>query len=240
MHNKDRGCPIGSHNHSSSLVGEIVSHLPHAIFSVAFCLTILSFFSAFQLSINDIGVLKRVSSVLFHSFHFLHILFSVTGTMITFYRFSTRIVRGIFVGIFSALVFCTLSDAVMPYLAGKILYVDMKFHLCLFHELQNVIPFLIAGVISGVVIAKSHKSNILFYSKVSHFVHILISSFASMFYLVAHGMPNWYSQIGIIFLFLIVAVVIPCILSDIVTPMTFARADKKNERNKIKEYKENI
>jgi len=76
-----------------------------------------------------------------------------------------------------------------------------------------------------------HRSRGGFYSVFSHFFHILISSFASTFYIVSHGLLHWYSFIGMIFLFLVIAVVIPCTLSDVVIPMAAARAGKKNERN---------
>jgi len=241
MSNENNGCPMSGHEHSGSFLSELTSHLPYAIFSVSFCLTILCFLGYFSFNYPvDPDTLKRSSGILFHGFHFMHILFSVTGTLITFYRFSDNLIKGIFVGIFASFVFCPLSDAVMPYLAGNLLGVEMKFHLCLLHELHNVLPFVIVGLINGVIIGKLNKSNLTFYSLVAHFLHILISSFASMFYLVAHGMANWYSQIGLVFLFLVIAVVIPCILSDIVTPMAFAKVDRKNERNKIKEHKENI
>ena len=235
------GCPLHGHEHSGSFLSELMCHLPYAIFSVALCLIILSFLSYFTFNacISPI-LLKKSSSILFHSFHFIHILFSVTGTLITFYRFSKGIVKGIFVGVFASLIFCPLSDALMPYLAGKFLGVDMQFHLCIFHELHNILPFVIVGIANGIILGRLNKSKLAFYSLFAHFTHILVSSFASMFYLVAHGMSDWYSQIGVVFFFLVIAVVIPCILSDIVTPMTFARVDRKNERNKIKKHKENI
>ena len=63
------------------------------------------------------------------------------------------------------------------------------------------------------------------YAITSHVAHIFVSSLASTFYLVAHGFSNWYDNIGFVFLSMIVAVVIPCTLSDVVVPMTFAKAE---------------
>ena len=79
--------------------------------------------------------------------------------------------------------------------------------------------------------SKHHNSKQWLYSISSHAVHILISSLASVFYLVSHGFTNWYAHIGNVFLFLIIAVVVPCTLSDVVTPMAFARRDKGDERH---------
>jgi len=67
----------------------------------------------------------------------------------------------------------------------------------------------------------------LFYSVGFHFFHIFISSMASVLYLVSFGFHNWWNQMGFVFLFMIFAVLIPCTLADIVTPMLFAKAKKK-------------
>ncbi|MFC1842564.1 hypothetical protein ACFLYU_02825 [Candidatus Dependentiae bacterium] len=238
---QDFGCPMHGDKHTGGFVSELICHLPYAIFSVAFCLIILCFLSYFTFNYHvEPAVLKNSSSILFHGFHFIHILFSVTGSLITFYRFSKGIIKGMLVGAFSALIFCPLSDALMPYLAGRILGVKMVFHFCILHEYQNILPFVVAGIINGLALGMLDRSKLSAYSFGSHFLHILVSAFASMFYLVSFGMIHWHSQIGMIFIFLVIAVVIPCILSDIITPMTFARVDKRNERNKIKKRQEDV
>ncbi len=218
------------HEHEHTLLEGITCHLPYAIFSVAFCLAILNFLGYLTMSTTDAATLQRGARMLFHSFHFLHIVFAATGTLITYYRYSKNIMGGLLVGILCSMTFCTLSDAVIPYIGGNMLGVAMSFHLCFVTELNNIIPFLVVGLLNGFVMGRYHRGSHGFYSVFSHFVHILISSFASTFYLVAHGLPDWYSKIGVIFLFLIVAVVIPCTLSDVVVPMAFARIGK-GERN---------
>jgi hypothetical protein len=160
----------------------------------------------------------------------MHIIFAATGVLITYFRFSKNLLRGLFIGISTATVFCTLSDSVLPYLGGKMLGVNMKFHLCFISELQNVIPFLAVGLINGIILSRHHSVRQSFYSVSSHFVHIFISSLASSFYLVANGFSDWYKYMGFVFVFLIIAVVVPCTLADVVVPMSFAKADKKNEK----------
>lgn len=219
------------HEHEHTLKDGIICHLPYSIFSVAFCLTVLSFLSYLTLGISNGLILRKGAHMLFHSFHFLHIVFAATGTLITFYRYSKNVLLGLVVGIMCSITFCTLSDAIIPYLAGRMLGVNMQFHLCFISELSNIIPFLILGLLNGFIMGRYHHGHHESYSVFSHFVHILISSFASTFYLVANGLPDWYSKIGIIFLFLIIAVVVPCTLSDVVVPMAFARVGKRNERH---------
>lgn len=234
MENKhlDNGHNHELHEHDHTLTGELVCHLPYSIFSVAFGLAILSFLVYGALLVQAAqSTVCRSSMVLFHSFHFMHIVFAATGTMITFFRFSKNIPKGIIVSIFSASFFCTLSDAILPYLGGKLLGVNMHLHLCFVTELHNILPFLIVGLLNGFIMSRHHESRQGMFSVFSHFIHILISSFASIFYLVSQGCTDWYQNIGLVFLFLVIAVVVPCTLSDVVVPMAFARAGKKDEKH---------
>ncbi len=228
-HNHDHYIDVeGGHAHSHSLIGELFCHFPYAIFSVAFSLAVLSFMVYISfISSAHTTLVCQGSDALFHSFHFMHIVFAATGTLITYFRFSKNIIRGFIVGAVSSMFFCTLSDSILPYLGGTLMGVHMHLHICFLTELHNVLPFLFVGLINGFIMSRHASTQQGTYSIFSHFIHILVSSFATMFYLVAHGCTDWYVNIGIVFLFLVVAVLIPCTLSDVVVPMTFARADKK-------------
>lgn len=215
------------HDHEHNLKSELLHHLPYAIFSVAFSLIILSFVTLVFSSMPEVVVAVRGASILFHSFHFMHIVFAATGAIITYQRFSNSMINGIFLGIWSPALFCTLSDSILPYIGGKMLGVDMCFHLCFWSELANVLPFLFVGIINGFVLSKHNQESQKVYSIFSHFIHIFVSSLASTFYLVSHGFMDWYKDIGFVFLFMIFAVVIPCTLSDVVVPMAYARFTKK-------------
>lgn len=223
-----------NHNHEisteHSIFDELLCHLPYAIYSVAFSLIILSVYSVFSMSI-DPAIVKKGSKALFHSFHFMHIVFAATGTIITFCRFSKNYFRALIVGIISPTVFCILSDAVLPYVGGTLLGVHMHFHACFLTEPQRVIPFLIMGIINGFVMSRHHDSKQGGYSLSSHAAHIFISSLASTFYLISHGFTNWYVSIGNVFVLLIIAVVVPCTLADVVVPMTMARVGKKSKKH---------
>ena len=77
---------------------------------------------------------------------------------------------------------------------------------------------------------KNHKhleSQVDDFSLWSHSVHIFISSLASSFYFVANGFYDWADSIGAVFVVLIIAVLIPCTLSDVVVPAYFARFGNK-------------
>lgn len=230
--------PTHSHNHEHhdghehTLMNELICHLPYAIYSVALGLAILSLLSAVVFGHTaDPQMVKKGTKILFHSFHFMHIVFATTGTLITFFRFSKNVGKALLVGIISPAIFCMLSDAVLPYIGGRMLGVPMHFHLCFISEWTNVVPFMFVGLINGFVI-KDHKNVAqAAHGLTSHAVHIFVSSLASMFYLVSHGFTEWYSQIGMVFLLLIIAVVVPCTLSDVVVPMAIAKMGNVREKH---------
>ncbi len=216
----------GTLEHHHTVMGELLCHFPYAIFSVAFAMICLSILSFIPFGSGHFSIGYR----LFHNFHFLHLLFAATGTMLTFRRFSRNVPLGIVVGLLVPAVFCTVSDAFLPYIGGKIVNLDMHFHWCFLSHLDTVLPFLTIGMLNGWVMS-SHPSNLhLFYSLGFHFLHIFISSMASILYLVSFGFSDWWAHMGFVFLFLIFAVLIPCTLSDIVVPMVFARFKKKTHK----------
>lgn len=60
-------------------------------------------------------------------------------------------------------------------------------------------------------------------TKVPHAGHVLLSTWASLFYLVAYGNAglNWLPLLPLVFVVLFVAVWLPCCVSDIVFPLLF-------------------
>jgi hypothetical protein len=214
------------HEHDHTVLGELIHHLPYAIFSVAFSLTILSFVTYYSYD-EPVSLICKKSDVLFNSFHFMHIVFAATGTVVAFFRYSRNAFKALILGIFSPMIFCTLSDSVLPYIGGQLLGVHMHFHLCFWSELQNVIPFLLVGILNGFVMSYHNHEHQWLYAISSHAIHNLVSSLASIFYLVSHGCTDWWEFIGLIFIYMIGAVVVPCTLSDVVVPILFAKSDAR-------------
>lgn len=224
MHHECKTDKQGALEHHNTVWNEILCHLPYAIFSVAcamICLSILNIVS-FRPDYS------AITSRLFHNFHFLHLLFAATGTMLTFRRFSQNPVLGLVVGFCVPTIFCTLSDAFLPYLGGILVHLPMKLHWCFFNHLDTVIPFLFVGVLNGWIMSHHATGNTkLFFSIGFHFFHIFISSMASILYLVSFGFSHWSNHMGFVFVFLITSVLVPCTLSDIIVPMFFAIFKKK-------------
>lgn len=206
--------------HHCTFWAEIVCHFPYAVFSVVLSMIILNLFSLASIS-------KEIANKLFHSFHFIHILFAGTGVVLTFRRYSKNLLGGIFVGLGVPSVFCTLSDSLLPFLGGYYLGIDMRFHWCFIDHLGTVLPFLLVGVINGYVLSNHAESGKIFYSRGSHFLHILISSIASILYLAGYGFSNWENYIGFTFIYLIFVVLFPCSIADVVVPIMFAKIRRR-------------
>ena len=202
--------------HHHTIKEEIFCHFPYAIFSVAFSIIMLSILSH-MISDNQAFV------QLFHDFHYLHILFASTGVVLTFRKYSKSILGALFTGVLVPAIFCTLSDSLLPYFGGVYLGLPVHFHWCFIAHLSSVLPFLAFGIINGFVLSNHATSQQLFFSTSSHFLHIFTSSMASILFLVAAGANDWHIYLGFIFMFLIIAVFVPCTLSDIVVPIIFAQ-----------------
>lgn len=205
------------------IVEELREHLPYTIFSVSLGLIglgLLTFISILLTKDN----FPQAANVLFHVFHPLHMLFSATATTAMFWRHEKKLLKAAFIGLFGAIVICSASDILIPFISGHLLGIEMHFHLCLLEHPEAVIPFLGLGIFVGLLIPKNIKSTLF-----SHSAHVLISSMASILYLVSFGLIDWVHVIGGVFLLVILAVMIPCCISDIVFPLLFT---KKEEQTK--------
>lgn len=203
--------------------GEFFEHLPYTVFSVAAGLVILGFMTCAAMLTAPADAsgaanphFAPAAQVMFHVFHPLHVFFSAVATVAMFWRHERRWLKAILVGTLGATVICGLSDVFLPYLAGWLLGAgDMELHVCIVHRPQTILPFLAAGVLLGLLLpASTHKSTIF-----SHAAHVLISSVASIMYLVGFGLTNWVDAVGIVFVYMVVAVIVPCCASDIFFPL---------------------
>ena len=215
----------GQDEHRHGLYDEFICHFPYGVFSITLGIIVLTIISLFAAPTTA----HHAYHDLFHIFHYLHIVFAGAGTILTFFKYSRNLVKGLIIGVVSPTIFCILSDIIVPYLGGWIVGVPMRLHICFYHELTNIGIFLFIGIATGLVLSlhKQHTDSSESFARWSHFLHILLSSLASMFYMVANGFVDWMPQVGIVFVILMVAVVLPCTFSDVVVPISFARAGNK-------------
>jgi hypothetical protein len=195
------------------LVEELRIHFPFTVFSVAAGLMLLGMFNFISVS-QGTRYLSSASRDLFHVFHPLHMLFSTIATTAMFWRHEKRILKAAIIGVIGSVGICGLSDIIIPYLSGYLLGVRMDLHICVIEHAQIVIPFIVMGLLVGFIVPEKTESTIF-----SHAIHVLVSSMASILYLVSFGLVYWVQQIGMIFIYMTFAVIIPCCTSDIIFPL---------------------
>ena len=97
----------------------------------------------------------------------------------------------------------------------------MEIHICVIEHPQLVLPFTLVGIATG-FLAADHIVRATFFS---HAAHVLVSSTASLLYLVSFGLTDWVHEAGLVFIFVVLAVMIPCCISDIIFPLLAVTAD---------------
>lgn len=216
----------------TAIIDELVCHLPYAIFAVVGSLVTMSLLCLTNGQITPETADKWHN--LFHTLHFLHIVFASTGAVLTFRRHSSSLLGSLLIGSLVPAVFCTLSDAVMPYLGGRLAGLHMHFHWCFVNHLSTVLTFMAMGIANGLVMSWHGSAKQTNYLLSSHAVHIFISALASTVYLVSHGFYHWEHHLGFVFIYLFVAVLLPCTLADVVVPtwvaMTAKNVGRKGSR----------
>lgn len=184
---------------------ELRHHLPFAIVA-----TVVGIVIAFILKYY-LGNFSKLEN----SFEFLHVLHISVSAIVSsgiYYKYRKKIMPSLLIGIISSIVVGSLSDAIFPYLGSIIFNINTTFHFPLLE-----MPFIIiSGALLGSVIGIS-----LGFTKLPHFGHVLVSTFASLFYLLAFtGTITIWVFIGG-FVITIFAVLIPCCFSDIIFPFLF-------------------
>jgi hypothetical protein len=168
---------------------------------------------------------SQISEATFYTLHPLHVVLSALVTTALYRRYSQgRLWAAILIGYCGSVGIATLSDAVIPFLGGTTLNITIGFH-APFLETE-AFPYL--GVAKWVVINSAAAIGIALgcwkqTTKVPHSGHVLLSTWASLFYFTAFGTASWLPLLPLIFVFLFLAVWIPCCLSDIVFPLLFIR-----------------
>lgn len=193
---------------------ELLEHLPFTVFSVAAGMVILGL-----LTYGTIGaereVVERGTRSLFHVFHPFHVLLSTVTTTAMFWRHERRWLKAIIVGVIGAVGICGISDIFLPYIAGFLVGVQMHLHICVIEHPLLILTYVAVGLVLGFALPRTtHKGTIF-----SHSAHVLVSSMASLLYLVSFGLHDWVAVGGMVLIYMVVAVILPCCTSDIVFPL---------------------
>jgi len=204
------------------IIIELGEHLPYSIFGVIIGLIILGILTFFVIILRSAYLLPMAAKELFHIFHPIHILLSSMVTTAMFWKHEKDFIKALIIGFLGSILICGLSDILLPYLGGSFLGSKMQLHFCILEHPYIIIPFAVIGVLFGFLIPSAIEKSTEF----SHSMHVLVSSMASILYLISFGVTQWIHMIGGIFLVTVIAVMLPCCLSDIVFPLVFIERKK--------------
>jgi hypothetical protein len=165
---------------------------------------------------------SQVSKTVFYILHPTHIFLSALVTTAIFRLYGNgKVWAAILIGFTGAIGIATLSDSIIPYLGAWLAVLPgRELHIGFIEEPWITIPPAFLGIAIGLWRP---------ITKFPHAGHVLISTWASLFFIMAFmalgGTVTWLQYLTI-FLFLFLAVWVPCCLSDIVYPLLFAKGTK--------------
>ena len=200
------------------ILEELREHLPYTLFSAFIGVSLLALINFAATLTGRQSILPEASKGLFHTFHFSHLFFSAIATTAMFWRYERRLLKTILIGFFGTILPCGTSDIIFPFVGGRFLGVPMVLHICLIQHPWVVLPFVFSGILVGFVLPPIQRSTFF-----SHAIHVLLSSVATMLYLISFGVADWLKFAALVFLLLFLAVMVPCCTSDIVFPLLFAQ-----------------
>ncbi|MDP8216031.1 MAG: hypothetical protein P9L98_01750 [Candidatus Kaelpia imicola] len=199
------------------IIRELKEHAPFTALGAVSGVILMVLFS---------GISREVSYNIFYLLHPLHVLFSalVTASMYRLYKCKTHKIRcNIFVllviGYFGSIGIATISDSIIPYISEIWLNMPHRhIHIGFIEKWYLVNPLAIIGI----AIAYFRTS-----TKIPHYSHVLLSTWASLFHIMmAKGDSSYALGYIVVFIFLFLAVWLPCCISDIVFPLLFVKEKK--------------
>jgi branched-subunit amino acid transport protein len=210
----------------SQISKELKIHAPFTIFGAITGAIIIALFQKLP---------SDISYSMFYILHPIHVVLSalVTASMYRLHtcdRISGKCIRGkcnlwflLIIGYIGSVGIATISDSIIPYLGEVMLKMpNREIHFGFIEKWWLVNPLAIIGVLVA-----CFKPT----TKFPHMGHVLLSTWASLFHIIMSiggKQLNWFVYAAI-FLFLFLAVWIPCCVSDIVFPLLFVKGDDRND-----------
>ena len=200
---------------------ELTTHIPFTAFGAltGIIFMVIVFWGGF------LDPISHASETVFYVLHPTHVFLSALVTT-AIYRLhgKGRLWAAILIGYTGAIGIATMSDSIVPYL-GEWLAVlpGRELHIGFIEEPWLTNPPAFVGI------AVAYWRPI---TKFPHAGHVLISTWASLFHIImALGESVDWILLLAMFLFLFIAVWIPCCLSDIVYPLLFVRDAKSHKHH---------
>lgn len=199
------------------ILTELEHHIPFTFFGSAtgvLAMIVIIFSDSLQ-------HVSPVSENIFFILHPTHIFLSALVTTTLYLKYSKKnLWLAIIIGYTGSIGIATISDSVIPFLGELLLKLpNAEAHIGFIEEpiITNIPAFI------GIFLAYLKG-----FTKFPHFWHVLISTWASLFHIImALGSTVTGIQILGIFIFLFLAVWLPCCTSDIIYPLLFIKRSKK-------------
>ncbi len=190
------------------IAAELVRHVPFTASGTATGIIIMVIIVLFS-------VPHQISYSIFYTLHPIHVMLSALATTAMYRKYSHgKLWVVILIGYTGSIGIATISDAIIPYLGGTLLGIKIEFHVPFIEKWWLVNPLALIGIALGYWRPTT---------KFPHYGHVLLSTWASLFYFTAFGIAHWIPLLPFIFLFLFFAVWAPCCLSDIIYPLLFTK-----------------
>ena len=203
------------------IASELTKHAPFTVFGAVTGIIVMAI-------IVFGSIPASISQTAFYTLHPIHVVLSALVTTALYKKYSNgKIWAAILIGYFGSIGIATISDALVPYLGGALFGIKMELHLPFIEKWWLINPLALVGIAIGYLRSTT---------KFPHYGHVLLSTWASLFYFAAFGVAYWIPLLPAIFLFLFLSVWIPCCLSDIVFPLLFIRKVATPERITYNQY----
>jgi hypothetical protein len=199
---------------SKVILRELKNHAPFTFFGASTGIVIM---------ILSQGLSSKISYTVFYTLHPIHVLLSalVTASMYElhtqgFAKHKWGLCILLAIGYVGSIGIATISDSLIPYVAEILLRMPNRdIHIGFIEKWWLVNPLAVAGIVVAYFRPKT---------RLPHAAHVLLSTWASLFHiLMAKGEVGSLFSYAAIFLFLFLAVWLPCCVSDIVFPLLFVR-----------------
>ena len=196
-----------------TLIFELKNHVPFTFFGAFTGMIIMTaiFFG------NQLSYVSSISEDIFYVLHPLHIILSALATTTLYVKYGKGSIWLVFViGFTGSIGIATISDSIIPYVGEYLLNLPNRgAHIGFIEEPLLTWSSAFIGVLIGYLKG---------FTKFPHAGHVLISTWASLFHIImALGTSVNLFQAISIFLFLFLAVWLPCCTSDIIYPLLFPK-----------------
>ena len=195
------------------ILDELAGHSPFTLFGA---------FTGIILMLVFRNIQHETSEILFYIFHPAHVVLSaiVTAAMFKLHTKKPKFIIVLLVGYFGSLGIATFSDSLIPYVGEILLGLHAHSHIGFIEGWYIVNPAAVLGVLIAWFWPKT---------KFPHSGHVLLSTWASLFHVLMALQGRISVLTGVVvFIFLFIAVLLPCCFSDIVFPLLFADPTAKH------------